>query len=421
MGGIEKLKLMLVMAFMCMAILVCYVESVNETKYLPADTSAEHRENMLRVRMHLYCQDRPYKARKILRTNYWVLENYVMAEHGAIPCFSSITYTTHADYRYLDNLIPLLERWRAPISLAVYAPGTDFVSTLNSIRWLLQCAPQRDLVRAFVSFHIYFNALHMPSAVPKSEHVLKRKVDCKDEAPFADPELPMTYRKQHFLNYPVNVGRNIARDAAVTHFVLASDIELYPTPHLVERFMDMLGRNPKMMKNNSPHVYVLRVFEVEQNVTVPDTKKELKYLLRKGLAISFHSRLCPECHEGPRLKAWIAAKSSDVLNIFHVGQRIGSAIRWEPIFIGTQMDPVYEERLSWEGMSDKMTQAYALCALGYKFLILDNAFLTHKPGIKTTVGDIERVFLAARTYYMISRKMVNELRIMYGNRWGCTI
>ena len=30
--------------------------------------------------------------------------------------------------------------------------------------------------------------------------------------------------------YPVNVGRNIARETATTHFILASDIELYPNP-----------------------------------------------------------------------------------------------------------------------------------------------------------------------------------------------
>ena len=30
------------------------------------------------------------------------------------------------------------------------------------------------------------------------------------------------------LTYPINVGRNIARESALTHFVFASDIELYP-------------------------------------------------------------------------------------------------------------------------------------------------------------------------------------------------
>lgn len=42
--------------------------------------------------------------------------------------------------------------------------------------------------------------------------------------------------------------------------------------------------------------------------------------------------------------------------MFFVGKRTGSFVHWEPIYIGTNADPYYDERLSWEGRSDKMTQ-----------------------------------------------------------------
>ena len=35
----------------------------------------------------------------------------------------SIVFTTHGEYVYLDNLIPLLQRWNGPVSMAIYAPG----------------------------------------------------------------------------------------------------------------------------------------------------------------------------------------------------------------------------------------------------------------------------------------------------------
>ena len=38
-----------------------------------------------------------------------------------------------------------------------------------------------------------------------------------------------------------------------------------------------------------------------------------------------------------------------------IGKRTGQYRSWEPIFIGTHSDPLYDERLSWEGRSDKMT------------------------------------------------------------------
>lgn len=44
------------------------------------------------------------------------------------------------------------------------------------------------------------------------------------------------------------------------------------------------------------------------------------------------------------------------MDVFHVGKRQGKYVHWEPIFIGTHQDPHYDDRLSWEGKADKMTQ-----------------------------------------------------------------
>jgi hypothetical protein len=52
---------------------------------------------------------------------------------------------------------------------------------------------------------------------------------------------------------------------------------------------------------------------------------------------------------------------SDKMNVFNVGKRIPPFSHWEPIFVGTHSDPYYDERLTWEGRSDKMTQVYQVC------------------------------------------------------------
>ena len=44
------------------------------------------------------------------------------------------------------------------------------------------------------------------------------------------------------------------------------------------------------------------------------------------------------------------------MHVFHIGKRNPPYQHWEPIYIGTHEDPLYDERLSWEGRSDKMTQ-----------------------------------------------------------------
>lgn len=43
-------------------------------------------------------------------------------------------------------------------------------------------------------------------------------------------------------------------------------------------------------------------------------------------------------------------------DIFTIGKRLGSLKSWEPFYIGTHFDPLYDERLYWEGRRDKMTQ-----------------------------------------------------------------
>lgn len=61
------------------------------------------------LRELLGCQDKSNRRRIAQRGDYWVLYNYVRARRW-FRCDESITYTTHADFTFLDNLEPLLDR-----------------------------------------------------------------------------------------------------------------------------------------------------------------------------------------------------------------------------------------------------------------------------------------------------------------------
>lgn len=103
-----------------------------------------------------------------------------------------------------------------------------------------------------------------------------------------------------------------------------------------------------------------------------------------------------------------------------MGKRKGEFQRWEPFYIGTQGLPYYDERLTWEGKSNKMTQGYILCLLDYEFAVLNNAFVTHKPGFKTTAEAARPVYEKA-TKKLIDRTIRPELDILYGSRKGCFV
>lgn len=96
------------------------------------------------------------------RGNYWVLYNYVLADES-FHCYETITYTTQGDYTFLDNLVPLVERWQGPISVALYAPGDDFHPSIDSVIYLRNC--ETDLIRKYVTFHIFFESNHTPKQV----------------------------------------------------------------------------------------------------------------------------------------------------------------------------------------------------------------------------------------------------------------
>nr|CAI5826385.1 unnamed protein product [Callosobruchus analis] len=50
------------------------------------------------------------------------------------------------------------------------------------------------------------------------------------------------------------------------------------------------------------------------------------------------------------------ANMTDSLDVFTVSKRTGSQRFWEPFFVCTQKEPLWDERLNWEGQGNKMCQ-----------------------------------------------------------------
>lgn len=86
------------------------VSFVNNTDPEGYVNNGDDRDYDDRLRALMKCNDKEYVPETLQRGDFWVLKNYVRADHGELKCHESITYTTHADFTFLDNLIPLLER-----------------------------------------------------------------------------------------------------------------------------------------------------------------------------------------------------------------------------------------------------------------------------------------------------------------------
>lgn len=340
-----------------------------------------------------------------VRHQYTLMGDYLAAQQPASNL--SVTLTTQGTYEFVHHVEELCLRWRAPVSVAVYAPGSDFQPALDRIQYLRQC--RHSCVRTNVSWHLFFDRQHPP---PDRRWSAAAPPDCG-----RTPNTTSDYRRLRKLPYPINVARNLARRRARTRYVMASDIELYPSLDIVPRFLDLVSRRGA----SGRRVYVLPLFEIKKGCRPPGTKRQLVAMVANKEAIFFHKWTCDACQHFPKREEWLKVLPPDnTLDVFHVAKRHKPRGSWEPIYIGTNDEPPYDERLTWEGKRDKMSQMYELCLLDYDLHILDNAFLVHAPGIKTVVAAEER----RRAKYIyennkIYGQIVSHLKQKYGDKPGC--
>ncbi|XP_046395042.1 beta-1,4-glucuronyltransferase 1-like [Ischnura elegans] len=330
---------------------------------------------------------------------------------SAVGCIgpAAVTYVTHATPEFLYHIAELLGRWEGPLSVAVFAPGTDAGIAHYALSRLCRCLLPQQARR--LSVHLVYHISHLPVLPESVSDSLdeSERSQCGPPAVLGHP----TYRTKMALAYPVNVARNSARSGARTPHIFVSDVELLPSKGLATQFCSMLSRAsrkqdmegvqknwvtdlqiplkiplPQPAVSNSGGTrrlaFVVPVFEVELGEKVPETKEQLLALLASDRAFYFHRWQCVHCQKFPGIHLWMEERKSTPGNLqpLVMVRREFPYHRWEPIYIGTNREPLYSEVLTWEGKQDKMTQMHQMCLLGYRFVILDRAFLVHTPGVK---------------------------------------
>lgn len=140
-----------------------------------------------------------------------------------------------------------------------------------------------------------------------------------------------------------------------------------------------------------------------------------------GDAIFFHKWVCDSCQNFPDRDKWTVTEPlNNTLNIFRSTKRLRNRNAWEPLYIGTNKEPLYDERLTWDGKRDKMSQMYEMCLMNYDVLILDNAFLVHAPGIKHIDPKDQRKRLPfIKRNNAVYNTILSKLRRKYGNNNKC--
>lgn len=143
-----------------------------------------------------------------------------------------------------------------------------------------------------VSWHLVYDSTLGPKisnieniSLPET-YLTNIEVDCTRNIDDIVKSFNPSFRFDHKLPYPINVVRNVARLASKTRYLLASDIELYPSTNIVSMFMKLhererLGLQP-LVNKEVPHTYVLPIFEVKSGIEPPFNKSQLVKLVKSG-------------------------------------------------------------------------------------------------------------------------------------------
>ncbi|XP_022836267.1 uncharacterized protein LOC111363653, partial [Spodoptera litura] len=269
------------------------------------------------------------------RSEYGVIYNAIQSiVYMNVSKVDAVTYVTQATPEFLYHIVEIARFWDGPISLAVFVPNYDLDITMQILNHLCHCYPKM----AKVSVHLFFPKRILPrlrtlqeiqmaltttpsstfesSNLNTSELLTQklhnyRSLNNKNRAQYiqkarkkkiqrmmmripgteplpphiqfedcsgAGAENVQTYRKNTLMTYPINVGRNVARNASMTNYFLVSDIEMVPSNGLAPKFLKMLRKLMGNQRRDSgcvflKTVFVVPLFEVERGEVIPRNKK----------------------------------------------------------------------------------------------------------------------------------------------------
>ncbi|KAG7305034.1 hypothetical protein JYU34_010481 [Plutella xylostella] len=409
---------------------------------------------------------------------YRVIYNAIQGtEYANVSKFNAVTYATQATPEFMYHVVEIARFWEGPISLAVFVPDYDMEIALRIMTHLCSCYHGMAKVSMHLFYPIRFppkmrtreQLMHTTTETPTTtanisiEEIQQQKLEryrSLDDSSRAEyiqwvrqnkikrmmtrvhsgttfgPELRFSdcmgpnylnatsFRKEHSLTYPINVGRNVARNASKTNYFLVSDIELVPSDGLAPKFLAMVrklmgGRKREEGYIFSRTVFVVPLFEVERGEGIPRDKDELIRLAASNRAVYFHQKICSHCQRFPGLQTWLNRPSPYGVEPMVIGRREYPYHRWEPLYFGTQREPWYNELLSWEGKQDKMTQMLELCLQEYRLVVLDGGFLVHADirQKKDSVKHYRAEKLNWQRYY----KIIARLKMKYKDNPRCKV
>lgn len=320
---------------------------------------------------------------------------------GLVSATPDISLVTQCSFNHLHHLVTLSQRWQGPISVAVFAEDHQISDALWKIAGLRSCFAS---IRQNVTFAL-ISPLPAKSSPPLSIPSSPPPHSCINSH---DVENVKNYAITH--NYPNNLLRNVARRGTPSEFILVIDIDMLPNENLRQDFFAFASQRGlfRKVEPEDKTVFVVPAFEMRESIAPPKHKSDLIKLSESGDVRPFYIQLCWKCQVHTDYDAWLREPpSSELLPLFEVLWKDP----WEPFYIARSTVPFYDERFKQYGFN-RISQVCETHVAGYKFSVLNNAFLVHR-GMKVPGGFHADKDLDQERNRMLFRQFKMELKSKY--------
>jgi len=238
-------------------------------------------------------------------------------------------------YQFLD----LHFAWDGPMSLAI------FVESINSlfivITYLLGvqlCLPH-TLSKVSIQ-------LVMPLSSSLDCCTGLQNVSCGNFLNLFNKHRAALRNYDSIVDYPNNLLRNVATDAAISDYIFVVDIDMIPSSGLFSQFREFIGKQAADRKL----AFVVPVFELHLRSEMPADRDALLQKWNNGMIQPFYREVCWKCQRYTDYDLWrnLTLKQMGQINVAYVVEWHDP---WEPFYIVDQKAPKYDEKFKNYGFN----------------------------------------------------------------------
>ncbi|KAI4501740.1 hypothetical protein M0802_003075 [Mischocyttarus mexicanus] len=316
----------------------------------------DNRQNVLIYDKTDSCREFTKGARMMYRTHYFILEY----EYNIfIP--TDVVLATQCSIERVPLLEELSKHWPGTISVALYLTDAEVQNFLGYIRGSSELRKRKN-----IAYHVVYK----------------------------EGEL-----------YPINYLRNIAMSYVSTPYIFQLDVDFLPQYGLYENIMKHINELTTQKRINNVAL-IVPAFETERyRFKFPTDKEELLKFLRRGILYTFRYHVWTQGHAATNYSLWKNATEP-------------YEVSWEPDFepyiIVSQVAPKYDIRFIGFGWN-KVSYITHLTALDFKFIVLPDSFIIHRPHAPSLdIGKFRTDSIYRRCLKKLKDNFVVELIRKYG-------